>query len=136
MSEIAAIAVTIAALAVLALVIRVFLLARRVQKVWERLDRTIESELTPGIRAWGDAGRGVQQAAGKLANGLSVLTRVIERADRVSEKLDSGVLLAPVLTRVSSWLAGVRRGLQVHQHKGFGRGRGGHPAEEEGEPGD
>jgi len=136
MSEIALAAAALAALAVVVLVIRVLFLVRRVQRVWDQLDRTIESDLAPGIRAWGDAARGVQRAAGKLDTGLSSLATTLSRVERASEKLDSGLLMGSVVSKLGAWLAGVRRGLARAQHHHEGPRRSAETPEGEGEPGD
>jgi hypothetical protein len=124
MREIALVAGSLAALAVIVLVIRLLFLVRRVQRVWERLDRTIESDLAPGIRRWGEAAQGVRQAAGKLDSNLASLGRTLDRLDRLTEKLEPEVLAHLVtgpMARLASWVAGVRRGLKVHQHREGGR---------------
>jgi len=135
MVELALVAATLAALAVIVLAVRILFLVRRVQKVWERVDHTIRSDLSPGICAWRDAARGVQQAAAKLEGGLAGIERIIHRLDGLSERLDSGLLMGLALTKLSSWLAGVRRGLRVHQQRVPAR-HAPEPGESEGEPGD
>ncbi len=138
MSEFALIAGALAALAVVVLVIRILFLVRRVQRVWERLDKTIESDLGPGIRAWGEAARGVQQAVGKLDRNLATVGRTLDRADRLTEKLEPEVLAHLVtgpVAKLASWLTGVRRGLKVHQH-GEGAARRARASEDQAEPSD
>jgi len=120
MAEVTLVAAALAALAVVVLVIRLLFLARRVQRVWERIDRTIESDLSPAIRELGETARGIRQAAGKLDANLVSLGHTLDRADRFTEKLEPELLahlLTGPLARVASWVAGVRRGMRVHAHK-------------------
>jgi hypothetical protein len=120
MAEVTLVAATVAALAVVVLVIRMLFLIRRVQRVWERLDRAIESDLSPAVRELGEVARGIRQAAGKLDGDLVSLGRTLDRVDRFTEKLEPELLahlLTGPLARVASWVAGVRRGLRVHAHK-------------------
>lgn len=136
MSTVALILAALAALAVIVLVIRMMFLIRRVQQVWDRLGRTIESDLSPGIRAWGEVAQGVRKAAGKLDDDLTSLGRTLQRAEQLSEKLDTGLLFGSTASKLSSWLAGVRRGLaKPHQHP-HTRVKGSVPSEDEAEPGD
>lgn len=135
MTEVALAAGALAALAVIALVVRAFFLVKRVQSVWQQVQRTVESELAPSLRAWGEAAQGVQQAARKLDGVLAGLDSIVQRLDRLSQRLDSGLLMGAAVTKVTAWLAGVRRGLQACQHKDSGK-HSGALAEGQGEPGD
>jgi len=64
--------------------------------------------------------------------------RTLDRADKLTEKLEPEVLAQLVtgpMAKLVSWVAGVRRGLKVHQHKesGVRRTRAG---EDQAEPND
>ncbi len=139
MAEVTLIAAAVAAMAVVVLVIRLLFLVRRVQRVWDRLDRAIESDLSPAIRELGEVARGIRQATGKLDADLVSLGRTLDRADRFTEKLEPELLthlLTGPLARVASWVTGVRRGLRVHADKDS-RGRSRIPRDEdEAEPND
>jgi len=139
MAEVTLVAGALAALAVVALVIRLLFLIRRVQQVWERIDRTVESELSPAIREWGEAARGIREATGKLHDGMCSLGRTLGRVDRFTEKLEPALvahLVTGPLARVASWVAGVSRGMKAQAHKDS-RGRSRPPrSKSEAEPGD
>jgi hypothetical protein len=138
MADVTLVAGALAALAIIVLVIRMLFLIRRVQQVWERIDRTLESELSPGIREWGEAARGIREATGNLHEGISSLGRTLERVDQFTEKLEPELvahLLTGPLARLASWVAGVSRGMKAQTHKDT-RGRSRPPRSKgEAEPG-
>jgi len=139
MTTVALVAGTLAALAVIILVIRVLFLVRRVQQVWERLDQAVEGDLRPGIREWGEAARGIRRAAGKLEGNLTSLGRTLDWVGLFTDKLEPELvahLLTGPLGRLASWVAGVRRGLRAYRRKDGAAGRPGSRSEGEGERGD
>jgi len=112
---IATTAATVAMLVCIAVGIGGLLLQARIRRFLDQAERTLQSEITPSVRAWGDAARGISEAAGKLNDGFAPLARTLERADRLTEKLDPEALgrtvLHPALAKLLAWVAGVRKGL-------------------------
>jgi hypothetical protein len=140
MSSVALIAITLAALAVAALAVRTYVLVRRAHEVVDRVAEVVDTDIAGTAQAWRETARGVQQAAGKLERGLSSLASTADRLDRLAAKLDqeplARLLVAPTLSKLSAWVAGVRRGLaKTHRQKPPG-GRGVDFREDEGEPSD
>ena len=107
--------------------VKAYLVMMRAQTVVDRLGQLVESELAPTVRAWGETARGVQDAARKLDEGLGSLARTLGRLDRISEKLEPEVVtlsvIQPAVTKVVSWLGGVRKGLgEVVGHRPRAKG--------------
>lgn len=104
-----------AGLAVVVVSVRLYLVAVRAQAAVERMRRLAEVELSETIRAWGEAARGVERAAGKLEEGMGKLASTLHRVDRVAERIEPDLLalsaLQPALAKVGAWLGGVRKGL-------------------------
>ena len=115
METLALLAAMLAAAALTVVSVKAYLVMIRAQAVVDRLGRLVESELAPTVRAWGETARGVQDAARKLDKGLGSLERTLGRVDRISEKLEPEVVtlsvIQPAVTKVVSWLGGVRKGL-------------------------
>jgi hypothetical protein len=111
MVEIALVAAAIAAAALTVVCIKCYLFMVRTQAAVDRL----RSEAASAVQAWAEAARGVRRAAGKLEESLAPLSACLCRIDRVTEKLEPDLLavsvIQPAISRVSSWLGGVRKGL-------------------------
>ncbi|MBE9566971.1 MAG: hypothetical protein IMF16_09495, partial [Proteobacteria bacterium] len=88
MSSLALFALTLAALAAVAVGIRIFVLVGRLQQLLETVKRTVESDVTDTVRELGETARGVQKAVGKLDDGLGSLASSLDRVDRLTEKLE------------------------------------------------
>ena len=90
-------------------------LQARIRRLADRFQSVLDSEVTSLVRAWAEAARGVQQAAGELDHGLGALSRTLERLDRLSERLEPDALartvLQPALAKLLAWVGGLRRGL-------------------------
>lgn len=130
-------AVTVAALVVAALGVRLYLLAGRVRAVAEEVRKALNPELTAAVREWREAALGVKQAVGKVDRGASSLAEVLARLERVSGRLEQDslvrVLMSPAVAKATAWLAGVRRGLAKVQQQRGPSGPGAHPAPDEAE---
>lgn len=129
MENLALLAATLAATALIVLSVRVYALVARATAVVEKAGRLMDTEVTEAVRAWGEAARGVENAVGKLDQGLESLTITLARVDRVTQKLEPETLtlsmLQPAFAKVSSWLGGVRRGLsEVAGHRAKTTGEG------------
>ncbi|MBN1459277.1 MAG: hypothetical protein JXA57_07060 [Armatimonadetes bacterium] len=129
MANLALAATTLAALAFVFLVVKVYVLVARATAVVDKVGRLVDTEMAEAARAWGEAARGVQNAVGKLDQGLESLSVTLARVDRVAQRLEPEQLtlsvLQPALAKVGSWLGGVRRGLsEVTGHKGKAVGEG------------
>ena len=127
METLVLLAAMLAAAALIVVSVKAYFLMVRAQAVVDDLGRLVESELTPTVRAWGETARGVQEATRKLDEGLGSLARTLGRVDRISEKLEPEVVtfsvIQPVLTKVVSWLGGVRKGLgEVVGHRPRAKG--------------
>jgi hypothetical protein len=127
METLVLLAAMLAAAALIVVSVKAYFLMVRAQAVVDDLGRLVESELTPTVRAWGETARGVQDATRKLDEGLGSLARTLGRVDRISEKLEPEVVtfsvIQPVVTKVVSWLGGVRKGLgEVVGHRPRAKG--------------
>jgi len=127
METLALLAAMLVAAALVVVSVKAYFLMVRAQAVVDRLGRLVESELAPTVRAWEETARGVQDAARKLDEGLGSLARTLGRVDRISERLDPEVVtlsvIQPAVTKVVSWLGGVRKGLgEVVGHRPRAKG--------------
>jgi hypothetical protein len=127
METLVLLAAMLAAAALIVVSVKAYFLMVRAQAVVDDLGRLVESELTSTVRAWGETARGVQDATRKLDEGLGSLARTLGRVDRISEKLEPEVVtfsvIQPVVTKVVSWLGGVRKGLgEVVGHRPRAKG--------------
>ena len=130
MEKVALLAAMGGALAVIVVSIRLCLLIVRAQSAVDHLGQLLEEEARPTVRAWRDAARGVQTAAGKLGRGLDSLASTLGRVDRITERLEPDVLalraMEPAAAKVVSWLSGLRKGLAgVAGQQGAAKGAGG-----------
>jgi hypothetical protein len=109
------VAATAAALVLIAVGVRALLLQTRIAHLLDQVQRTLDSDVRQALGAWTEAAQGVQRAAGKLEEAIGPLNACLCRADRVSERLEPDLLavsmIQPAITRMSTWLDGVRRGL-------------------------
>ncbi len=126
MVEIALIAAIIAAAALTVVCIRAYLVLVRAQAALDHLNTLVTTEASTAVHAWAEAARGVQRAAGKLDEGIASLNACLHRADRVTEKLEPDLLVVsviqPAISKVSSWLGGVRKGLsEIRGHRPKGK---------------
>lgn len=129
MADLAMAVATLAALALIFLAVKIYLLVARATTLVDKVGRLVDTEIAEAARAWGEAARGVQNAVGKLDQGLESLSVTLGRVDRVAQRLEPEQLtlsmLQPALAKVSSWLGGVRRGLsEVTGHKAKAVGEG------------
>jgi len=129
MEKVALLAATLAAVALILVMVKVYVLVVRATAVVEKAGRLLDAEIAEAARGWGAAARGVQKAVGKLDQGLESLSVTIARVDRVAERLEPEALtlsvLQPALAKVGSWLGGVRKGLSgVASHRGRAAGEG------------
>ena len=127
METLALLAATLAAAALIVVSVKAYFLVIRAQAMVDRLGQLVESELAPTARAWGETARGVQNATRKLDEGLGSLVRTLGRLDRISERLEADVVtlsvIQPALTKVVSWLGGVKKGLgEVVGHRPRAKG--------------
>lgn len=115
MAEVALVAAAIAAVALVIVCVRAYLLLAQAEAALRRLDKLVDTDLRTAVHSVARAAQGVQRAAGKLAEGIEPLNACLCRADRVSERLEPDLLavsmIQPAITRMSSWLDGVRKGL-------------------------
>jgi len=115
MTTIALVAATAAALVFIAVGVRALLLQRRIARLLDQVRRTLDSDVRQALVAWTEAAQGVQRVAGKLEEAIEPLNACLCRADRVSERFEPDLLavsmIQPAITRMSTWLDGVRKGL-------------------------
>jgi hypothetical protein len=108
MENLALFAAALAAFVLAAVGIRVYFLVKRVH-------RLLDSEVGDMVRAWSDVARGVQEAVGKVDDGLSSLATSLQRVDRLTEKLEpeamARTVLKPTVAKILSWIRGLRKGL-------------------------
>jgi hypothetical protein len=81
----------------------------------KRIHRMVDSEIAPTVQALRDTLQEVRGTVGKLDKGVESLASMLERVDRVTEKLEPESMAraaarAP-LKKLASWIGGVRRGL-------------------------
>ncbi len=115
MTTVALVFATIAALVFIAVGIGALCVQARIRDLVDRLQSILDSEVTPLVRAWTEAARGVQHSAGELDRGLGALARTLDRLDRLTEKLQpdslARTLLHPALAKLLAWLGGFRKGV-------------------------
>lgn len=121
MSGFALFAVSLAALAAVAVAIRIFVLLGRVQQLVETVKRTVESDVTDTVRELGETARGVQKAVGKLDDGLGSLASSLDRVDRLTEKLEpdsvTRTVVQPAVAKIAAWIGGVRKGMSAARER-------------------
>jgi hypothetical protein len=115
METLALFAAILAAAALIVLIIKAYIFVARATAVLEKVGHLVDTDVAAAARSWCEAARGVQNAVGKLDQGLESLSSTLARVDRMTQKLEPETLtlsmLQPALSRVSSWLGGIRRGL-------------------------
>jgi len=121
MSSFALFAVSLAALAAVAVAIRIFVLVGRLQQLVETVKRTVESDVTDTVRELGETARGVQKAVGKLDDGLGSLASALDRVDRLTEKLEpdsvTRTVVQPAVAKIAAWIGGVRKGVSAARER-------------------
>ena len=129
MANFALVLAILAALLFIFLLAKVYVLVARATAVLDKIGRLVDAEMVEAVGAWGEAARGVQNAVGKLDQGLESLSGILARLDRATQRLEPEALtlsvLQPALAKVGSWLGGVRRGLSGvtgHREKTVGEG--------------
>jgi len=115
MQTVALVVATVAALVFTAVGVRALLLQARIGRLIEQAGRTLDPDVRQALAAWAEAARGLQQAVGKLEQGMAVLNRSLDRVDRITKTLEADLdtlsAIQPVVSRIGSWLGGVRKGL-------------------------
>jgi hypothetical protein len=118
-------AAAIALLALAALAVRLIMLVARVHALVDKVGGLVENDVASTVRAMGDTARGAQQAIGKLDKGLDSLATSLERVDRITQKLEpeslARTVMQPAVAKVTSWVAGLRRGLSSVLTRGKGQ---------------
>jgi hypothetical protein len=109
----------LAAVAVVVLATRWFLLIGRLHRFVDQVSAAVGGEVSEAFRSWRAAAESVQRSAAKLDEGLNCLARTLDRVDRMSEKLETGSLggvFAPAVLKLAAWVGGLQKGLSsVHQ---------------------
>ena len=115
MSSLALFALTLAALAAVAVGIRIFVLVGRLQQLLETVKRTVESDVTDTVRELGE------KAVGKLDDGLGSLASSLDRVDRLTEKLEpdsvTRTVVQPAVAKIAAWIGGVRKGMSAARER-------------------
>ena len=122
METLALLAATLAAAALVALIIKAYILVARATALVEKVGQLVDADIATSARSWGEAARGVQTAVGKLERGLESLSSTLARIERMTQRLEAEAMtlsvLQPALAKVGSWLGGLRRGFSgVVGHK-------------------
>lgn len=116
MTTVALIAVSLAALVLAAVGIRVYCLVKRLERLADKVGEVVSSEAGPAVRAVGDVARGARGAAEKLEAGMGSLASTLERADRLTAGLEPDSMarrvVEPVVGKMVTWIMGVRKGLR------------------------
>jgi len=101
----------LAALAIMALAVKAYVVVGQVGNSVQ----SMETEFTATARELAAAARGVQQSVGKLDGGLEALSSTLKRLDRLTEHFEpeviTGTVVLPAIHKLSAWLAGLRRGI-------------------------
>jgi len=113
---------TLAGLAVLAAAVSWLFLVRRLRQLADQIGHAVQAEARQAFLSWKAAADAVQRSAGKLDQGLESLARTLDRADRVTERLEpeslTHTVVAPLLVKIGAWLGGFRKGLgSAHRRK-------------------
>jgi hypothetical protein len=115
MQTVALVVATVAALVLTAVGVRALFLQARIGRLIEQAGRTLDSDARQALGAWTEAARGLQQAVGKLEQGAAALNRSLDRVDRITKTLEADLralsVIQPTISRIGSWLGGVRKGL-------------------------
>jgi hypothetical protein len=116
MSELVLLAAVVALLALAALAIRAYFLVRRAHQFLDQVGRLVEEEVRVTLGRLAETARGVEKTVGKLDEGLSSLASTLARVDRLGEKLEpeslARTIISPAVGKITSWIAGVRRGMR------------------------
>jgi hypothetical protein len=115
MQTVALVVATVTALVFTAVGVRALFLQARIGRLIEQAGGTLDSDVRQALAAWVEAARGLQQAVGKLEQGMTALNRSLDRVDRITKTLEGDLhalsVVQPVISRIGSWLGGVRKGL-------------------------
>ena len=109
------VAVILAAGAVIAVSIRGYLLAQRLQRLTEQVSRMVEGEVRQAVTQVEEAAREVHRTAAHLDGTLVPLSSTLHRIERWTAAIAAETLVAsalsPALAKVSTWLSGLRRAI-------------------------
>lgn len=115
MQTVALVVATGAALVLTVVGVRALFLQARIGRLIEQAGRTLDSDVRPALGAWAEAARGLQRAVGKLEQGAAALNRSLDRVERITKMLEADLhalsAIQPAVSRIGSWLGGVRKGL-------------------------
>ncbi len=110
-----AVAVIVAALAVTAFSVRIYLLAGRLQQLADQFSRILEEDVRGAVAEIEQAARRTQATLGKVDAALIPFGHTVRRIERWTATLATEALvtgaLSPALAKVSGWLAGLRKGV-------------------------
>ena len=109
------VAVIIAALAVTAFSIRIYLLAGRMQRLSDRFSQVLEEDVKGALAEVEQTARRVQETLGKVDAALVPFGHTVRRIERWTATIATEALVAnalsPALAKVTSWLSGLRKGI-------------------------
>ncbi len=117
------IAVILAAGAVIALSVRGYVLARRLDRLADEVGRLVENDARRALTQVEEAARGVHRTASHIDATLVPLSNTVHRIERWTAAIAAETLMAgavsPALAKLGGWLSGLRKGIgEVIRHRG------------------